>query len=140
MKSFVCWISPHSKENWEICKSYNQWGIGKDSNVANSHAQKISRGDLLFIWVGDIGYVGMAEVDIHRPLEVNEKNKAPWEDGPYSFTIPWQMIKELERPVYLKFDKQTRFQEKTKIKQGVTNGGFFQIDEEQTKALLEIFE
>ena len=139
MKSFVCWISPNSKENWEICKSYNQWGIGKYSPVANSHAQKISRGDRLFIWVGGIGYVGMAEVDIHRPLEVNERNKAPWK-GEYSFTIPWKIIKELEKPVYLKFDKQAQIQEKTKIKQGPTISGFFQIDEEQTKGLLEIFE
>ena len=91
MKSFVCWISLNSKENWEICKSYSQWGIGKYSPIANSHAQKISRGDRLFIWVGGIGYVGMAEVDIHRPLEVNEMNKAPWK-GEYSFTIPWKII------------------------------------------------
>ena len=55
MKSFICWISPKTKENWEICKENNMWGIGKNSNVANDHCRKISKGDKLYIWVGDFG-------------------------------------------------------------------------------------
>ena len=74
MKSFICWISPKSKENWDICKKNNMWGIGKNSNVANNHCRKISNGDKLYIWVGDIGYVASAEVTVDKPIFVDGVN------------------------------------------------------------------
>ena len=140
MKSFICWISPKTKENWDICKENNMWGIGKNSNVANAHCRKISKGDKFYIWVGDLGYVASAEVAVDRPIFVDGKNvTAPWK-GDFSYLIPWKMIKELNKPVYLKFNLPGKVQEETKVKQGVTNGGFFEISVDQSKALEEIFE
>ena len=140
MKSFICWISPKSKENWDICKENNMWGIGKNSNVANDHCRKISKGDKLYIWVGDLGYVAAAEVTVDRPIFVDGKNViAPWK-GDYSYLIPWKIIKELNNPVYLKFNLPGQVQEETKVKQGVTISGFFEINAEQSTVLEEIFE
>ena len=140
MKSFICWISPKSKENWDICKKNNMWGIGKNSNVANNHCRKISKGDKLYIWVGDIGYVASAEVTVDKQIFVDGVNiTAPW-TGDYSYLIPWQINRELKTPVYLKFNLPGQVQELTKVKQGVTISGFFEIHSDQKKALEEIFE
>ena len=140
MKSFICWISPKSKENWDICKQNNMWGIGKNSNVANDHCKKISKGDRLYIWVGDLGYVASAEVTVDRPIYVDNVNiTAPWR-GDYSYLIPWKITKELNKPVYLKFNLPGQVQEITNVKQGVTISGFFEINEDQSKALENIFE
>ena len=47
MGSFVCWVSSNSQQNYDICKETSQWGIGRNSGVANSHVQKVKKGDKL---------------------------------------------------------------------------------------------
>jgi len=140
MKNYICWISPKNKENWDICKEHSMWGIGKNSPVANNHCKKIRKGDRLYIWVGGLGYVATAEVVVNRPIFVDNVNfTAPWK-GQFSYLIPWKIIKELEKPIYLNFNLPGKVQEKTKIEQGKTNGGFCEINEYQSEALQEIFE
>ena len=46
MSSFVCWVSSSSQENYDICKETQQWGIGKNSGVANSHVAKVKKGEV----------------------------------------------------------------------------------------------
>ncbi len=140
MSSFVCWVSASSIENYDLCVETEQWGIGKSSGVANSHAKKIKKGDKLYIWVGGKGYVGVAEVNSDGPVEVTKETKVPWE-GEYSYTIPWKLIKELENPIYLEFPrKDGQVQIITGIPQGVTISGFFEINKNQTSALEKLFE
>ena len=140
MSSFVCWVSSSSTQNYDLCVKTQQWGIGKSSGVANSHARKIQRGDKLYIWVGGKGYVAVAEVDSDGPIEVSEETNVPWE-GDYSYVIPWNMLKELDNPIYLEFPRESgQVQIITGIPQGVTISGFFEINNSQASALEKLFE
>jgi 5-methylcytosine-specific restriction endonuclease McrA len=138
--SFVCWVSVNSTQNYDLCKATEQWGIGKNSAVANSHAQRVQKGDTLYIWVGGKGYVAVAEVTADNAIKVSEKTEIPWE-GEYSYVIPWKLIKELNNPIFLEFPRENRqIQTITGIPQGVTISGFFQIDKNQSLALEKLFE
>lgn len=139
MSSFVCWVSSSSQENYDICKETQQWGIGKNSGVANSHVSKVKKGDKLYIWVGGKGYVGVAESTVDAPIPVTDAVDVPWE-GEYSFLLPWRLIKELDEPIYLKFLRnEGQIQETTGISQGVTISGFFEVTEAQATELEKIF-
>ena len=139
MSSFVCWISSSSQENYDICKETQQWGIGKNSGVANSHVAKVKKGDKLYIWVGGKGYIGVAESTVDAPIPVTDAVDVPWE-GEYSFLLPWRLIKELDEPIYLKFLRnEGQIQETTGISQGVTISGFFEVTEAQAAELKKIF-
>ena len=140
MSSFVCWVSSSATQNYDLCVKTQQWGIGKSSGVANSHARKIQRGDKLYIWVGGKGYVALAEVDSDGPIEVNEETNVPWE-GEYSYVIPWNILRELDNPLYLEFPRESgQVQIITGIPQGVTISGFFEINNSQSSALEKLFE
>ena len=140
MSSFVCWVSSSTTQNYDLCVKTQQWGIGKSSGVANSHARKIQRGDKLYIWVGGKGYVAVAEVDSDGPIEVNEETNVPWE-GEYSYVIPWNILRELDNPIYLEFPRESgQVQIITGIPQGVTISGFFEINNSQSSALEKLFE
>ena len=139
MSSFVCWVSSSSQENYDICKETQQWGIGKNSVVANNHVAKVKKGDKLYIWVGGKGYVGVAESTVDAPIPVTDSIDVPWE-GEYSFLLPWKLIKELDEPIYLKFLRnEGQIQETTGISQGVTLSGFFEVTEAQAAELEKIF-
>lgn len=140
MSSFVCWVSSSATQNYDLCVKTEQWGIGKSSGVANSHARKIQRGNKLYIWVGGKGYVAVAEVDSDGPIEVNEETNVPWE-GEYSYVIPWNILRELDNPIYLEFPRESgQVQIITGIPQGVTISGFFEINNSQSSALEKLFE
>ena len=139
MGSFVCWVSSNSQENYDICKETSQWGIGRNSGVANSHVQKVKKGDKLYIWVGGKGYVGLAESAVDNPIPITDSDKVPWE-GDYSYLLPWNFIKELENPIYLRFMRdEGQIQELTGISQGITISGFFEINENQASELDKLF-
>ena len=140
MSSFVCWVSSSAPENYDLCIKTQQWGIGKSSEVGNNHARKIQRGDKLYIWVGGKGYVAVAEVDSDGPIEVSEETNVPWE-GEYSYVIPWNILRELDNPIYLEFPRESgQVQIITGIPQGVTISGFFEINNSQASALEKLFE
>ena len=139
MGSFVCWVSSNSQQNYDICKETSQWGIGRNSGVANSHVQKVKKGDKLYIWVGGRGYVGVAESAVDNPIPVTDSDKVPW-DGDYSYLLPWNFIKELENPIYLRFMRdEGQIQELTGISQGITISGFFEINDNQAIELEKLF-
>ena len=92
MASFVCVIAKSNPENWELCKKYNRWGI-RSSAVSINHAKKIKRGDRLFIWIGGVGYVGLAESEVDEPIEVTDSTHDVWNGMDCTYIIPWKLIK-----------------------------------------------
>ena len=74
-----------------------------------------------------------------NPIPVTDSDKVPWE-GDYSYLLPWNFIKELENPIYLRFMRdQGQIQELTGISQGITISGFFEINDNQAIELEKLF-
>ena len=136
MASFVCVIAKSNPENWELCKKYNRWGI-RSSPVSINHAKKIKKGDRLFIWIGGVGYVGLAESEVDEPIEVTDSTHDVWNGMDCTYIIPWKLIKEIE-PELLNFTD--RSQEETRIPQPWMQNGFFQIGTHSSRILSKIFD
>ena len=136
MASFVCVIAKSQSENWDLCKKYNRWGVRR-SHVSINHAKKIKKGDRLFVWIGGVGYVGLAESEVDEPIKVTDVSQDVWNMKEGSYIIPWKLIKEIEPELLNFIDKS---QEETRIPQPWMQNGFFQIGTHASRTLSRIFD
>ena len=131
---YLCTIASTSKNNWELCKVSQTWGINTKANYSSK--DRARKGDNLLFWLGGKGFVGYAKVseDTRPPHTLGE---TPWMGGQerYGLVIPLIELTVFEAPKMLKFIN--RRQEKTGLDQSMFQRGYMPITDDSANAAME---
>lgn len=136
-RAYVGVISRESRGNYAVCRRESLWGF--TINGAR-RAREIRPGDLLWFYLGGIGFAALAEVTSHS-LPVPKQSDVPWKDGRvYSATLPLRFLAELEVPIYPSFPKRGgyKFDAALGISTNHLMSGFFRLTLTQHELLVAL--
>ncbi|WP_149814740.1 hypothetical protein [Serinicoccus marinus] len=134
MSWFLCTIARTSVRNWDLCKEVGLWGVS--THAKKTKLARAREGDRLLVWQSGKGYIATAAVlgPTRPPASAAE---APWPEGlhRYGLVIPIAVDMELERPLYLRFEKN--IQERTGLSSFQFRRGFVAVRDDAASAALE---